>query len=97
MSARADLCVAPATKLNIHRDCSHRRVLQSKMVRTESSGRATELVELRAEVAVAILDFAPERAAVVRRLNQAGIPVIAWIMLPKEENPPAERRTRGLD
>jgi hypothetical protein len=43
------------------------------------------LNELHAEVAVAILDFAPERAAVVRRLNQAGIRVIAWIMLPKEE------------
>jgi hypothetical protein len=43
------------------------------------------LNELRAEVAVAILDFAPERTAVVRRLNQAGVRVIAWIMLPKEE------------
>jgi len=43
------------------------------------------LNELHAEVAVAILDFAPERTAVVRRLNQAGIRVIAWIMLPKEE------------
>jgi hypothetical protein len=43
------------------------------------------LNELHAEVAVAILDFAPERAAVVRRLNQAGTRVIAWIMLPKEE------------
>jgi hypothetical protein len=43
------------------------------------------LNELHAEVAVAILDFAPERTAAVRRLNQAGIRVIAWIMLPKEE------------
>ena len=43
------------------------------------------LNELHAEVAVAILDFAPERAAVVHRLNQAGIRVIAWIVLPKEE------------
>ena len=43
------------------------------------------LNELHAEVAVAVLDFAPERAAVVRRLNQAGIRVIAWILLPKEE------------
>ncbi len=43
------------------------------------------LKELHAEVAVAILDFAPERTAVVRRLNQAGIRVTAWIMLSKEE------------
>ena len=43
------------------------------------------LNELHAEVAVAILDFAPERTAIVRRLNQAGIRVTAWIMLPKEE------------
>ena len=43
------------------------------------------LNELHAEVAVAILDFAPERSALVRRLNQAGIRVTAWIMLPKEE------------
>ena len=43
------------------------------------------LNELHAEVAVAILDFAPERAAVVRSLNQAGIRVVAWIMLAKEE------------
>jgi hypothetical protein len=43
------------------------------------------LNELHAEVAVAILDFAPERTAVVRRLNQAGIRVVGWIMLPKEE------------
>lgn len=43
------------------------------------------LNELHAEVAVAILDFTPERAAVVRRLNQAGIRVVAWIVLTKEE------------
>jgi len=43
------------------------------------------LNELHAEVAVAILDFSPERAAVVRGLNKAGIRVVAWIMLPKEE------------
>jgi hypothetical protein len=43
------------------------------------------LNELHAEVAVAISDFSPDRAAVVRRLNQAGIPVVAWIVLAKEE------------
>jgi hypothetical protein len=43
------------------------------------------LNELHAEVAVATPDFAPKRAAIVRRLNQAGIRVVAWIMLPKEK------------
>ena len=44
-----------------------------------------DLRELHAEVAIPTLDLSPERAAVVRRLNQAGIPVIAWMMLSKEE------------
>jgi hypothetical protein len=43
------------------------------------------LKDLHAEVAIPTLDFGPERAATVRLLNQAGIPVIAWIMLSKEE------------
>jgi hypothetical protein len=40
---------------------------------------------LHAQIAIAILDFTPERADIVRRLNQAGIPVIAWVLLPKED------------
>ena len=44
-----------------------------------------DLQELHADVAISTLDFSVERAAVVRRLNQAGIPVIAWMMLSKEE------------
>ena len=44
-----------------------------------------DLRDLRAEVAVPIQDFSPERAAVVRRLNQEGIRVIAWIVLSQEE------------
>jgi hypothetical protein len=43
-----------------------------------------DLKDLRAEVAIPILDFSPERAAAVHRLNQAGIPVIAALLLPKE-------------
>lgn len=42
-----------------------------------------DLAALEASVSLGILDFSPERAAVVRRLNQAGIPVIAWQLLPK--------------
>jgi hypothetical protein len=43
------------------------------------------LTALHAEVAVPILDLSPERAQLVRFLNQQKIPVIAWMMLPKEE------------
>ena len=44
-----------------------------------------DLATLEASVALGILDLTPERASVVRRLNQAGIPLIAWQLLPKEE------------
>ena len=43
------------------------------------------LQNLHAEVTIAILDFSPQRADIVRRLNQQGIPVVAWIMLSKEQ------------
>jgi hypothetical protein len=44
-----------------------------------------DLTALRASVSLGILDLSPERAAVVRRLNEAGIPVTAWQLLPKEQ------------
>jgi hypothetical protein len=40
---------------------------------------------LRAGVALGLLDLSPERAAVVQRLNRAGIPVTAWLLLPLDE------------
>jgi hypothetical protein len=43
-----------------------------------------DLKDLHAEVGIPILDFSPERAAAVHRLNQAGIPVIADLLLPNE-------------
>jgi hypothetical protein len=44
-----------------------------------------ELAELKANLSLGILDLSGERAAVVQRLNQAGVPVIAWLLLPKED------------
>jgi len=44
-----------------------------------------DLAALGASVSLGILDLSPERAAVVRRLNKAGIPVIAWQLLPREQ------------
>jgi hypothetical protein len=43
------------------------------------------LSDLGASVSLGILDLSPERAEIVRRLNQAGIPVIAWLLLPHNE------------
>lgn len=43
------------------------------------------LQTLQAAVSLGILDLSPERAEVVRSLNQAGIPVTAWLLLPREQ------------
>jgi hypothetical protein len=44
-----------------------------------------DLVVLDASVSMGILDFSPERAEIVHRLNLANVPVIAWLILPEEE------------
>ncbi len=44
-----------------------------------------DLLQLQAGMRLALLDLSPERAAVVRRLNDAGIPVIAGLLLPKDQ------------
>ncbi|HZD31214.1 MAG TPA: hypothetical protein VE779_06090 [Candidatus Angelobacter sp.] len=44
-----------------------------------------QLQGLGAEVALALKDFTPQRADVVRQLNRAGVPVTAWLALPKEQ------------
>ncbi len=44
-----------------------------------------DLLWLQAGIRLALLDLSLERAAVVRRLNDAGIPVIAGLLLPKEQ------------
>jgi hypothetical protein len=43
------------------------------------------LAAMNASVSLAILDLAPERAELVRKLNQYGIPVIAWLLLPRDQ------------
>jgi hypothetical protein len=40
---------------------------------------------LDASISLGVLDLSAERAKVVRKLNKAGIPVIAWLLLPKDE------------
>lgn len=48
-------------------------------------GVISRLLELRASISLGTPDLSPERAGVVRRLNEAGIPVIAWQLLPREQ------------
>jgi hypothetical protein len=43
------------------------------------------LLALGAGVSLGLLDLSPGRAAVVRQLNEAGVPVTAWLLLPKEQ------------
>ncbi len=43
------------------------------------------LKSLHAAVSVGVLDLSDERAKVVKKLNKAKIPVIAWLLLPKSE------------
>jgi hypothetical protein len=44
-----------------------------------------DLKGLNAGVSLGILDLSPERAGVVQLLNKAGIPVTAWLLLPKDQ------------
>jgi hypothetical protein len=43
------------------------------------------LLELSASVSLGILDLSSSRAATVKKLNKACIPVIAWLLLPEEQ------------
>ena len=44
-----------------------------------------DLKDLDASLSLGVLDLSDERAEVVKRLNQAGVPVIAWLLLPEED------------
>jgi hypothetical protein len=44
-----------------------------------------DLKALQATLSLGILDFSKERAELVKRLNKAGIPVIAWLLLPESD------------
>ncbi len=48
-------------------------------------GIIAELRHLAATVSLGIIDLTPERASAVRQLNAAGVPVVAWQLLPKDE------------
>jgi len=45
----------------------------------------SDLRDLHAGVAVALEDFGPERTQFVQRLNESGIPAVAWLVLPHDK------------
>jgi len=44
-----------------------------------------DLKTLNASVSVGLIDLSDERAEVIKRLNKIGVPVIAWLLLPKNQ------------
>jgi len=44
-----------------------------------------DLQALHASLSLGILDLSPERARIVQKLNQAGVPVVGWLLLPKDQ------------
>ncbi len=45
----------------------------------------SDLKDLHAAIALSLEDLSPERAKMVQQLNAAGVPMMAWIVLPKEQ------------
>ena len=55
------------------------------LARLFADGRvAAWLKTLEATATIGLVDLSPERAAVVRDLNDRGVPVAAWLLLPQE-------------
>ncbi|MGA8618134.1 MAG: hypothetical protein WB660_06380 [Candidatus Sulfotelmatobacter sp.] len=44
-----------------------------------------DLMELHAGLAIPTDDLSPDRARLIRRLNEAGLPAVAWIVLPGDQ------------
>ncbi|NPV57583.1 MAG: hypothetical protein HPY76_13055, partial [Anaerolineae bacterium] len=44
-----------------------------------------KLRNINARVSLALLDFSDQRAEIVKRLSNAGVPVIAWLLLPETD------------
>jgi hypothetical protein len=51
----------------------------------ETPGVLGDLLEMKAGLSLALIDLSPGRARIVQVLNQAGIPVHAWLVLDKEQ------------
>jgi hypothetical protein len=51
----------------------------------ETPGVISDLLDLRAGLSLAMIDFSPDRARAVQVLNQVGIPVNAWLVVEKQQ------------
>jgi hypothetical protein len=49
------------------------------------SALVKELAAMKVSLRIGLHDFGPGRTATIRKLNQAGIPVYAWLLLPEED------------
>lgn len=49
------------------------------------SALVRQLVEMQVSVRIGLHDFSSGRTLTIQRLNQAGIPVFAWLLLPEED------------
>lgn len=74
----------PGTQPQIDFACCESSIAQSQALLADPSV-VDSLRALRSRLAVAIVDFSPQRTVLIQRLNQSGIPVVAWILLPKAE------------
>ncbi len=44
-----------------------------------------QLVDMNISLRVGLLDFNDERTVTIKKLNEAGIPMVAWLLLPEDE------------
>jgi hypothetical protein len=49
------------------------------------SALINELVEMQVSLRIGLHDFSPGRTTTIQKLNQAGIPLVAWLLLPEED------------
>jgi hypothetical protein len=48
-------------------------------------GVISDIRDMNANISIALIDLSEDRAHVIQQLNQAGVPVIAWLALPREQ------------
>ena len=90
LAASARALASDVTVQNRGREARPELIFACDRPTSELSGLFTpqliaDLQRLNAGVALSTEDLSPERARIVRELNGAGIPMTAWIALPKSE------------
>lgn len=94
----------PGRQPNIGFACCEQGIAQLRSL-AANQDVLNSLKNLHAQVAVPIQDFSPERADAIRRLNQQGIPVVAWLTLAGQDGyymnsgnePQAEQRVADFE